>query len=208
MLHITNLSKTYGRKKVIDNVTLNIPSTGIHVIRGENGSGKTTLLKCLAGLERHSGQTQWYSSSLKHHVAVAFDEAAVHDRLTGRENLSALVDKRASRIEGNPFIKLFLGADLLTKKSSSYSLGQRKKLKLAAAFANGRPCILLDEPASGLDRAGRNALRLSLESVADTICVVISDHENLLYQDLISSEFTIRLGKVDFKRDQKSESDE
>ncbi|MCT9868735.1 ABC transporter ATP-binding protein [Paenarthrobacter aurescens] len=196
MLRITNLSKSYGLNRVINNGNLTIPSTGLHLIRGENGSGKTTLLKCLAGLVRFKGEASWYKSDLRDYVSTAFDDSAVHERLTGLQNLSALLDIPPRLVTAHPIIRTFLTRELLSRRSSSYSLGQRKKLKLAAAFASGRPCILLDEPGSGLDDHGRRALRLVLESIEASKCVIVSDHDAASYQDIASTTFTIRRGKV------------
>ncbi|WP_311214498.1 MULTISPECIES: ATP-binding cassette domain-containing protein [unclassified Arthrobacter] len=196
MLRITNLSKSYGRNRVISSVNLVVPSTGIHVIQGGNGSGKTTLLKCLAGLVRFHGEATWYKSDLRDHVSASFDDSAVHERLTGLQNLSALLDIPPRQAITHPIIRTFLSRELLSRRSSSYSLGQRKKLKLAAALAIGRPCILLDEPNSGLDDHGRHALRQALESIEATTCVIVSDHDHALYGDLASTTFTIRRGRI------------
>lgn len=196
MLHITNLSKSYGRKTVIDDVTLSIPSVGLYLVRGENGNGKTTLIKCLAGLERHKGKIRWFDAQMAGNVSAVFDDPALHERLTGLQNLSALLDIPSNKIRDKSIITAFLSQELLNRKSSTYSLGQRKKLKLATAFASGRPCILLDEPISGLDDMGRRALHRALESVAATTCVFVSDHDHSFYRDLSTSTFTIRQGKV------------
>lgn len=196
MLRITNLSKSYGRHRVVSNVNLLVPSTGIHLIRGENGTGKTTLLKCLAGLERFTGEATWHKSDLRDYVTAAFADSALHERLTGLQNLSGLLDIPRRQTLAHPMVRTFLSRDLLNRRSSTYSLGQRKKLKLAAAFASGRPCILLDEPNAGLDEHGRRALRQALESVEASTCVMVFDHGYSSYGDLASSSFTIRRGKV------------
>ncbi|MFE4196425.1 ATP-binding cassette domain-containing protein [Paenarthrobacter sp. NPDC056912] len=196
MLRITNLSKRYGRKKVFHNASLTIPSTGIHLLRGENGNGKTTLLKCLAGLERYQGRILWHDDSLVNKISAVFDDSAVHGRLTGLQNLRALLDISSNQVEDAPAVKAFFNRELLARRSATYSLGQRKKIKLAAAFAAGKPCILLDEPLSGLDNAGRTGLTKLLEVAADSTCVIISDHESSFYHHLASSEFTIRQGRI------------
>lgn len=196
MLRITNLSKSYGRRRVVINVNLVVPSTGIHLIRGENGTGKTTLLKCLAGLHRFTGEATWYKSDLRDYVSAVFDDSLVHERLTGLQNLSALLDIPRHQAIAHPIIRTFLSRELLSQRSSSYSLGQRKKLRLAAAFASGRPCILLDEPNAGLDDHGRRALRQALESAEASTCVIVSDLDYSVYRDLASSTFTIHRGKV------------
>ncbi|MCR1160767.1 ATP-binding cassette domain-containing protein [Paenarthrobacter sp. UW852] len=196
MLRITDLSKRYGRTNVLHNVSLTIPSSGIYVLRGENGTGKTTLLKCLAGLERYRGSILWHRDPLLNNIAAAFDDSTVHGRLTGLQNLQALLDASPKVIEETPAVRMFLNHDLLKKRSATYSLGQRKKIKIAAAFAARKPCILLDEPLSGLDKSGREGLLHLLESSADTNCVLISDHESAFYRSVSSSEFTIRHGKV------------
>ncbi|MCF3139127.1 ATP-binding cassette domain-containing protein [Paenarthrobacter sp. AR 02] len=196
MLRITDLSKRYGRINVLHNISLTIPSSGIYVLRGENGSGKTTLLKCLAGLERYQGSILWHSESLLKNIAVAFDDSTLHGRLTGLQNLRALLDASSEVIEETPAVRMFFNNDLLRKRSANYSLGQRKKIKIAAAFAALKPCILLDEPLSGLDKSGREGLLQLLESSADTNCVLISDHESAFYRSVASSEFTIRRGKI------------
>lgn len=196
MLRIIDLSKRYGRKKVLHNASLNIPSTGIHILRGDNGDGKTTLFKCLAGLERYQGRILWHNDSLVNNISVAFDDSTVHGRLTGSQNLQALLDAPSRVVEAAPAVQAFFHRDLLARKSASYSLGQRKKIKLAAAFAAGKPCILLDEPLSGLDKAGRAGLAEMLEVTAATSCVIISDHESSFYHHLASSEFVIRQGRI------------
>lgn len=196
MLRITDLSKRYGRMNVLHNASLTIPSTGIYILRGENGTGKTTLLKCLAGLERYQGSILWHNDSLLNNIAAAFDDSTVHGRLTGLQNLRALLDASSKVIEGTPAVRIFFNHDLLMKRSGTYSLGQRKKIKIAAAFAARKPCILLDEPLSGLDITGRKGLLQLLESSAETNCVLISDHEPAFYRSVASSEFTIRQGKI------------
>ncbi|MFW0772709.1 ABC transporter ATP-binding protein [Paenarthrobacter nitroguajacolicus] len=196
MLRIIKLSKRYGRKKVLQNASLTIPSTGIHILRGENGSGKTTLLKCLAGLERHQGSILWHNDSLANNISAAFDDSALHGRLSGLQNLSALLDTPIDQVAEDDAIKAFFTQELLFKRSATYSLGQRKKIKLAAAFAARKPCILLDEPLSGLDNTGRKGLLELLEVTSDSTCVLISDHESAFYRKVASSEFSIRHGKI------------
>ncbi|MGJ3189645.1 ABC transporter ATP-binding protein [Paenarthrobacter sp. FR1] len=127
MLRIIDLSKRYGRKNVFRKASLTIPSTGIHILRGENGDGKTTLLKCLAGLERHQGSVLWHNDSLTNNVAAAFDDSTLHGSLTGLQNLSALLDMPAHQIPGDYNVKKFVAPELLLKRSATYSLGQRKR---------------------------------------------------------------------------------
>lgn len=196
MLRILDLSKRYGRKDVLLNISLTLPSIGIHLLRGDNGNGKTTLLKCLAGLERYQGSILWHNGSLANNVAAAFDDSTVHGSLTGAQNLGALLDASPRAVLEEPSVKAFFNHDLLAKRSATYSLGQKKKIKLAAAFASGRPCILLDEPLSGLDNTGRTALLELLEHASGRSCVLISDHESSFYRDVASSEFSIRCGKI------------
>ncbi|WP_314326113.1 ATP-binding cassette domain-containing protein [Paenarthrobacter ilicis] len=196
MLQVSNLSLIYGRKPIVQSATFSIPSKGVFLILGENGAGKTTLLKGLAGLVRRKGDITWNNSPLTDQVAVAFDDNSIHERLTGLQNLSALLDIPPSQLGKHAVVKDFLPADVLSKKTSSYSLGQRKKLKLAAAFSAKQPCILLDEPLSGLDDVGRLAFRRALGSAAVSSCVVIAEHDRAFYGDLTSAAYLLRRGKV------------
>lgn len=202
MLRIINLSKRYGRKKIFSDASLSIPSTGVHIMRGENGYGKTTLFKCLAGLEQYQGSILWHNESLKNNVTAVFDDSTLHGRLTGFQNLRALLDAPSSVVEDAPAVKEFLNRDLLEKRSAGYSLGQRKKIKLAAAFASEKPCILLDEPVSGLDVAGQDGLLRLLDRALNKACILISAHETSFYREVTSSEFTIRHGKIRMEPDE------
>lgn len=194
MLHIEDMSKAYGQTAVIADLTMDFPSTGLHLIAGGNGAGKTTLFKCIAGLETYHGSIKWDGGPTAGLVSAAFEDSPAHDSLTGLQNLSSVLDRPLSHLRSDPLTFEFLTKDRLEKRTKSYSFGQRKKLALTAAFLDTRPCLLLDEPTSSLDGAGRRVLAKRLEASVRSRCVLVSDHDLEFYVGLSPSVYSVADG--------------
>jgi ABC-2 type transport system ATP-binding protein len=191
VLHIDNLSKTYRRTTVLENLSVAFPTTGLHLIQGDNGAGKTTLLKCISGLESYQGSISWGDEPAAGYVSTAFDDSPAHSALSGLQNLSAILDRTVADLRADPSTFEFLRKDRLVKRTRSYSYGERKKLALTAAFMQNKPCVLLDEPTAGLDARGREVLTKKLAIHALTHCVIASDHDPVFYAALASGTYSM-----------------
>ncbi|MFQ5688926.1 MAG: ABC transporter ATP-binding protein [Gemmatimonadota bacterium] len=141
---------------------------------GPNGSGKTTLLRMLATATVPAyGTLRLLAESgslplreLRRRLAVVFDYLPIHPDLTGGENLAHLTRLRGVTRDARAisrWLTRFGLADRAGRRASTYSLGQRRRLALAEAFASGAELLLLDEPLIGLDVEARAVLAHALE---------------------------------------------
>lgn len=142
---------------------------------GPNGSGKTTLVRVLSTASRpDEGRVELFPGApdlspraIRRRTAVVFDRAAALEALPGRENLTRLLALRgrraeAARASADRWLDAFGLGPARERPVGHYSLGMRRKLALAEAFA-AEPCLLLlDEPLIGLDPPGRAALAAEL----------------------------------------------
>ncbi|MCG2589297.1 ABC transporter ATP-binding protein [Rhodohalobacter sulfatireducens] len=166
-LKADNLEKRFGRKTVFTDLSF---ETGTLVlgIAGANGSGKSTLLKCLAALLKPtSGSVKWTlndhdikRTDLKNYLGFAAPYIQLYEELTVRENLEFIQNVR-SLSQQKPLSDLLepLGAKkLLDNHFGELSTGQQQRIKLAAAIIHNPDILLLDEPGSNLDEAGKNII--------------------------------------------------
>lgn len=167
-LEVTNLKKTYGTHTVFSEVSLE-KSGGSLGIAGPNGSGKSTFLKCLGGLLRPtSGKIHWRrneklfsSHQFSRKLGYAAPYINLYDELTCRENLHFL---RKVRHETNrePNIVRWLDRcglrHVADQPFGTLSTGQQQRLRLASALFHDPDILLLDEPGSNLDEAGRGVI--------------------------------------------------
>ena len=158
------LTKSLGKHGVLRGVDLTIIAGECVTLRGDNGAGKTTLLRCLAGLARpDAGHVCWFGRSptetATHRlVGMVAHESHLHPHLTLRENL--VLAGRLQDIAGPiPRADRWLEAagldnhaDRLPKEVSQ---GMRRRASIARALLHEPMILLLDEPFSGLDQAGR-----------------------------------------------------
>ena len=200
------LIKAMGSRTVLSGVDLAILEGESVVLRGDNGTGKTTLLRCLAGLVRlDAGLVRWFERSpmettARRMIGMVAHESQLYPHLTLRENLiiaARLHDLSAPKRLASFWLEaagLVRHADRLPREVSQ---GMRRRTSLARALVHEPPILLLDEPFSGLDLAGREWLcdvLLDRLSQGRTTCLVT--HEDPTAGHLASRVLELRSGRL------------
>ncbi len=180
MLKINGLSKSYGDKKVLKDLTLRILPGEIYGFIGHNGAGKTTTLKSVAGiLDFDSGEILIDGISVKEdpleckkRIAYIPDNPDLYDYMTGMKYLNFIADifgvstdERKEKIE--KYAAVFeLTADL-SSPISSYSHGMKQKLAVISAWIHSPKLIIMDEPFVGLDPKASHQLKTMMREFCD-----------------------------------------
>ena len=203
------LTKFFGDVVALDGVDLDVAPGQIHGIVGPNGAGKTTLLALLLGLAvADRGSLEVLESpagrafAAPDGVAGFVDGPGLYPALTARKNLAALA---ALRAPGAPTADIDdileqLGlTDVADGKVRGFSLGMRQRLGLAAALLAMPRLLVLDEPANGLDPAGKRHVHDTLARLAaDGTAVVLSSHRMDDLEALCSDITILAIGRVVF----------
>jgi ABC-2 type transport system ATP-binding protein len=176
-LQASGLTKKFGGRTVIDNVSLTIPRGGTFGLAGPEGAGKTTLIRLLLGLTpASSGSSRVLGISVPAQRGLALGkvgaivgEPRFHRYLTGRENLQVLAAAREPgadrRIESS--LERVGLRERAGDRVATYPPGLRQRLGVAACLLGDPELLILDEPAHGLDRAGILRFRQLLRSFTD-----------------------------------------
>ena len=165
MITINKLSKSYGTKRILDDVSFEIESNKITFIMGENGTGKTTLIKCLTEMEDYYGDITFDEKRVdvvRNEIFVLFDDCPFYGNLTGINNLQIFSERRKSKEEVKAIGEKYLSCDTLKSKVETYSNGQRKKLGIALIECLKPKYIILDEISNGLDYVSLKQLKKML----------------------------------------------
>ena len=164
MLNIAHLTKTYGEKKAVDDLSLHILPGEIFGFIGHNGAGKSTTLKCAVGiLQYDEGSISIDGTSLredpvkcKRKLAYIPDNPDLYDFMSGIRYLNFIgdifaipADVRQERIR--TYAGIFELTDDLAQPISAYSHGMKQKLALISAWLHAPKLIVMDEPFVGLD---------------------------------------------------------
>ena len=180
MLKIEHLTKTYGVKKAVDDLTLHIAPGEIYGFIGHNGAGKTTTLKSVVGiLQFDEGEILIDGKSIrtapldcKRDIAYIPDNPDLYDYMSGIKYLNFIADifkvsaaDRRERIR--KYSELFeLTADL-AQPIAAYSHGMKQKLAIIAAWLHSPKLIIMDEPFVGLDPKASHLLKGMMREVCD-----------------------------------------
>lgn len=191
LLQIRGLNKTFGKRKAVSDLNLNIESGDIYGFLGPNGAGKTTTIRMMLGLIRpDSGEVKIDGISMKTDfkkaisVVGAMIDPAFYSYLSGYENLRLIANLIRGLDKGN--IKEALDivgmSDRANDKVKTYSLGMKQRLGIAGALLNNPKLVILDEPTNGLDPQGMVEIRETVLNLAEEkgISSLISSH--LLYE--------------------------
>ena len=149
MIKIKELSKLFGNKEVLKNLSMEFSKGNVYGIVGENGAGKTTLFRCIAGLESYSGEIISDVMPLKNHLGLLLTEPFFFSMMTGREYIRLLCNARGKTNVDIDNKNIF---DLpLDQYASTYSTGMKKKLAITAILLQENEYFILDEPFNGVD---------------------------------------------------------
>lgn len=180
MLKINNLTKKYGDKVAVNNLSLHIAPGEIYGFIGHNGAGKTTTLKSIAGiLDYDSGEILIDGKSAKSEplackavTAYIPDNPDIYDFMTGIQYLNFIADvfkvsdsERSSRI--SEYAKMFEIEDSLNDLIGTYSHGMKQKLVIISALIHSPKLIMMDEPFVGLDPKATHQLKQIMRNICD-----------------------------------------
>ena len=180
MLNISHLTKTYGEKKAVDDLSLHIAPGEIYGFIGHNGAGKTTTLKSVVGiLQFDSGEITINGQSVRDEpleckklLAYIPDNPDLYEFMTGIQFLNFIADifevpadVRRERIDR--YAGIFELSGDLASPVSAYSHGMKQKLAVISALLHDPKLIIMDEPFVGLDPKASHTLKEIMRDICD-----------------------------------------
>ena len=210
MLKITHLTKTFGEKKAVDDLSLEIAPGEIYGFIGHNGAGKTTTLKSVVGIQQFdAGEITIGGISLKEdplackrQLAYIPDNPDLYDFMTGIKYLNFIADifgvsasDRQARIQ--KYADLFELTDDLAQPIAAYSHGMKQKLAIISAWIHDPKLIIMDEPFVGLDPKASHLLKGMMREVCDAGgAIFFSTHVLEVAEKLCDKVAIIKAGKL------------
>jgi ABC-2 type transport system ATP-binding protein len=168
LLDARSVTVRFGKVTALDGLDLTAPSGEVLAILGPNGAGKTTFVRTIATLQRPTGGRLRVRGhdvvrdqvAVRRDIGLAGQFAAVEPTMTGRENIEMTArlfghGRRAARRAAGAVIEQLGLGEVADRRSARYSGGQRRRLDLGASLVGAPRLLLLDEPTTGLDPAGR-----------------------------------------------------
>lgn len=185
VLQTNGLTKQFGSKAAVSNVSLNVKKGDIYGFIGRNGAGKTTLIRLAAGLAKpDSGSIKIFESSnldeQRRRTGTMIENPAVFPNLTAKQNMKyyCLLLGLDPKKTVDDMLALVGLVDTGKKKAKNFSLGMKQRLAIAVALLDNPEFLMLDEPINGLDPTGIKEIRelvLKLNK-ENNITILISSH--------------------------------
>ncbi|MCH8805290.1 MAG: ABC transporter ATP-binding protein [Planctomycetes bacterium] len=180
MVRLDNISKSFGSKRAVKNLSLSLRAGEVFAFLGPNGAGKTTTLKMTTGLLRSdTGSVEVCGHSMrengrlaKQQIAYIPDQPFLYDKLTGREFVNFTREMYGvSKADGdrrlNELSERLDMDEFLDKLAENYSHGMKQKLALAAALIHAPRVLVVDEPIVGLDPRTIRVIKAIFREMAD-----------------------------------------
>ena len=208
-LEIKNVSKSYGSKKVVDNISITLDKPSVFGLLGTNGAGKTTTIRMLLGiLKKDSGSILWNGKEVDR-KSVNFgylpEERGVYPKVVIEEQLKyfaylkGMTEKEA--IDSiNKWAKKLKVLEYLKMPAEKLSKGNQQKIQFMTAVIHNPILIVLDEPFSGLDPVNTNILKdIIIDLVKQGKYIIMSAHEMHTIEEFCSDIVILNRGKTVLK---------
>ena len=208
ILKCENLCKTFGKKTILKDVSLEVNEGDILGFIGPNGAGKTTTIKLILGLQRiTSGKVSIngydiekdFTNAIKK-VGAIVENPDMYMYLSGYQNLKLVANlyKNISDSRIEEVVKLVKLENRIKDKVSKYSLGMRQRLGIAQAILHKPNLLILDEPTNGLDPEGIKEMRELLVDLAnkEKMAILISSHNLAELDNFCNKVSIIKNGKI------------
>jgi len=212
LLEVDSVSKIYGKRKVVDSVSLQVARGEVVGLLGRNGAGKTTTFRMVIGIVRPNGgrivflgevvtKLPIYKRSRKG-MGFLPQEHSVFQRLTVEENLLAVLETRAEfkgdrRKRAAEMLAEYGLTKLAGQKAYTLSGGERRRLEICRAMITNPSILMLDEPFAGVDPIAVDELQRFIRSLRDrNIGVLLTDHNVRETLNVCDRAYIINEGKV------------
>ena len=208
ILKCENLCKHFGKKQILENVSLEVKKGDILGFIGPNGAGKTTTIKLILGLQSiDKGTVKINGYDIQKEFEKAIEKVGtivenpdLYMYLSGYENLKLIANlyKNVDKKRIDEVVKLVKLEQRIKDKVSKYSLGMRQRLGIAQAILNKPNLLILDEPTNGLDPEGIKELRELIKKLAEKekMAIVISSHNLSELESFCNKVTIIKNGKI------------
>ena len=206
VIEVTNISKTFSGRKVLDNVSISVQRGSICGLVGRNGCGKTVLMKCICGfIVPEIGRIKLFGKKVSRkkmptdNMGIIIENPGFMEDETAMKNLQYLA-KLNNHIEKKQVEKTIIRVGLdpkEKKKVKNYSLGMRQRLAIAQAIMEEQDVIILDEPMNGLDIEGVKQVRqLLLELKNEGKTILLASHNSEDIRHLCDKVYRMDAGKI------------
>jgi ABC-2 type transport system ATP-binding protein len=210
MLRIDHLTKSYGEKKAVDDLSLQIQKGEIYGFIGHNGAGKTTTLRSVVGIQDFdSGEITIGGHSVKKEplvckrkIAYIPDNPDLYEFMSGIKYLNFIadiygVDANSRREKIHKYADMFEITKDLAQPISAYSHGMKQKLAIISAWIHDPELIIMDEPFVGLDPKAAHLLKGMMREVCDRGgAIFFSTHVLEVAEKLCDKVAIIKQGKL------------
>ncbi len=208
ILKCDKLNKSFGNKKILNDVSFELYEGDILGFIGPNGAGKTTTIKMILGLQSiDSGSVLINGYDIKKDFEKAIESVGtivenpdLYMYLTGYENLKLVANmyKNIDKNRIDEVVKIVKLEQRINDKVSKYSLGMRQRLGIAQAILHKPNLLILDEPTNGLDPEGIKELREIIKNLAlkENVGVLISSHNLSELESFCNKVVMIKNGKI------------
>lgn len=205
ILQIENLTKTYGRIRAVDNLTLTVEKGQVYGLLGPNGSGKTTTLGIILDIIKTPlGSYRWFGEEPTHNnrkrIGATLETPLFYPYLSADNNLRIVAHIKEKPFDGiASILKIVDLYDRKDDKFRTYSLGMKQRLAIAAALVGDPEVLILDEPTNGLDPLGIAEIRNLVNRIATSgMTIILASHMLDEVQKMCTHVAVLKTGKKMF----------
>lgn len=218
MLEVKNLTKQYGEKVVVDNLSFSINEPGVYALLGTNGAGKTTSIRMILGmLAKNGGEVLWNGkpfTAAEMNVGYLAEERGLYPKYSLLDQLLYFASLKkvprkvamerikywAARLQVEEYIfppKTAKGKTAKANRADQLSKGNQQKVQLMAALISEPEFLILDEPLSGLDPVNTDLFKSIIrEEIAKNKYLIMSSHQMPTIEEFCSDITIMNRGQV------------